>query len=92
MNVVAKTHEVVNQPFALADYNLFTGDAALQEGVAREGAGWACADLDAFGARAGRRNISNSARSPIAIRPSSTPTTAMAAASISCASIPPITS
>jgi putative acyl-CoA dehydrogenase len=47
------THEVVNQPFALADYNLFSGDAALREGVAREGAGWAVSDLEAFGARAG---------------------------------------
>jgi putative acyl-CoA dehydrogenase len=47
------THEVVNQPFALADYNLFTGDAALVEGVAREGAAWAREDLAAFGAAAG---------------------------------------
>jgi putative acyl-CoA dehydrogenase len=47
------THEVLNQPFALADYNLFTGDAALSEGVAREGAAWARADLAAFGAMAG---------------------------------------
>ena len=47
------THEVLNQPFALADYNLFTGDAALREGVAREGADWASADLEAFGAKLG---------------------------------------
>jgi putative acyl-CoA dehydrogenase len=49
----AATHEVLNQPFALADYNLFTGDAALREGVAREGADWAVADLAAFGAELG---------------------------------------
>ncbi|HEY3720140.1 MAG TPA: isovaleryl-CoA dehydrogenase [Roseiarcus sp.] len=49
----AATHEVLNQPFALADYNLFTGDAALREGVAREGADWAIADLEAFGAKLG---------------------------------------
>jgi putative acyl-CoA dehydrogenase len=48
------THEVINQPFALADYNLFVGDAALVEGVAREGAEWASPDLAAFGAMAGR--------------------------------------
>jgi len=48
------THEVINQPFALADYNLFTSDAALGEGVAREGAGWASGDLTAFGAMAGK--------------------------------------
>jgi putative acyl-CoA dehydrogenase len=47
------THEVLNQPFALAGYNLFTGDAALREGVAREGAGWAAGDLEAFGAMLG---------------------------------------
>ncbi len=52
MNAAA-THEVVNQPYALADYNLFTGDAALKEGVEREGAGWALADLEAFGAEVG---------------------------------------
>ena len=49
----AATHEVLNQPFALADYNLFTGDAALREGVSREGADWASADLEAFGAKLG---------------------------------------
>ena len=47
------THDVLNQPFALADYNLFTGDAALREGVAREGADWAVADLAGFGAKLG---------------------------------------
>ena len=53
MPSAAPTHEVLNQPFALADYNLFTGDAALREGVAREGADWASADLEAFGAKLG---------------------------------------
>ena len=53
MNAVAATHEVINQPHALADYNLFDGDAALKEGVEREGAGWALADLAAFGAKVG---------------------------------------
>jgi putative acyl-CoA dehydrogenase len=46
------THEVANQPFALADYNLFEADAALKEGV-REGAAWAVDDLSRFGAKAG---------------------------------------
>src|SRR5664279_4420138 len=49
----AATYEVLNQPFALADYNLFAGDAALGEGVAREGADWASPDLIAFGAMTG---------------------------------------
>ena len=47
------THDVENQPYALADYNLFEADAALKEGVAREGADWAAADLARFGAQAG---------------------------------------
>lgn len=47
------THDVTNQPPALEDYNLFASDAALREGVAREGADWACDGLAAFGARIG---------------------------------------
>ncbi|MDX2165945.1 MAG: isovaleryl-CoA dehydrogenase [Deltaproteobacteria bacterium] len=35
------THEVLNQPPPLRDYNLFTADRALQEALAREGASWA---------------------------------------------------
>lgn len=49
----AATHEVLNQPFELADYNLFASDAALMEAVAREGAAWAAADLTQFGERLG---------------------------------------
>ena len=49
----AATHEVLNQPFELADYNLFASDAALLEAVAREGAAWAAADLTRFGERLG---------------------------------------
>jgi putative acyl-CoA dehydrogenase len=49
----AVTHEVINQPTALADYNLFEADLALQEAVSREGAGWAEDALHAFGARVG---------------------------------------
>ncbi len=47
------THEVFNQAPPLVDYNLFTTDRAMREGVAREGAAWALADLEAFGARVG---------------------------------------
>ena len=46
------THEVVNQPYALADYNLFEADAALTSRV-REAAPWALDDLSRFGALAG---------------------------------------
>ena len=46
-------HDVLNQPPPLVDYNLFSTDRALREGVAREGAGWASAELEAFGRQAG---------------------------------------
>ena len=49
----AVTHEVINQPVELADYNLYDGDAALKDGVRREGAEWATNELGAFGARVG---------------------------------------
>jgi putative acyl-CoA dehydrogenase len=35
------THEVENQPPPLEDYDLYETDAALREGLEREGAGWA---------------------------------------------------
>jgi putative acyl-CoA dehydrogenase len=47
------THEVENQAPPLGDYNAWRTDAALREAVAREGGGWADAQLDAFGAVAG---------------------------------------
>jgi putative acyl-CoA dehydrogenase len=49
----AATHAVFNQPAALVDYNLFSGDAALKDGLAREGAGWAESELANLGARLG---------------------------------------
>ena len=50
---IANTHEVINQPPALENYNLFEQDTALQEAVAREGAAGAVADLKRYGAWAG---------------------------------------
>ncbi len=49
----AATHDVINQPAALADYNLFAADPALREAVLREGATWADEELTRFGAMAG---------------------------------------
>jgi putative acyl-CoA dehydrogenase len=49
----AVTHDVLNQPFELADYNLYNTDIPLTEAVMREGAGWAANDLAEFGARIG---------------------------------------
>jgi putative acyl-CoA dehydrogenase len=48
-----QTHDVENQPPALGDFNPFAIDRALQEGLAREGAGFAREDLLALGARIG---------------------------------------
>ena len=45
--------EVLNQPPPLADYNLFATDRVLRDAVAREGAGWACAELEEYGRKAG---------------------------------------
>ncbi len=42
------THEVFNQPQPYGGYNLLARDQALQEGLAREGAGWAAPQLGAF--------------------------------------------
>jgi putative acyl-CoA dehydrogenase len=50
---LAVTHDVQNQPRPLENYNLYGGDLALTEGVARRGAGWAANDLADFGAASG---------------------------------------
>ncbi len=47
------TEAVLNQPPPLVDWNPFTTDRALREAVAREGAGWACAQLEDFGTKVG---------------------------------------
>src|SRR5262245_36778749 len=45
--------EALNQPPPLVDTNLFATDRALRDAVVREGAAWACAQLEAFGAAMG---------------------------------------
>ena len=47
------THDVVNQPPPLIDYNPYLGDATLQAALAREGGSRAHDDLVALGAEAG---------------------------------------
>ncbi|HEX6800563.1 MAG TPA: isovaleryl-CoA dehydrogenase [Ktedonobacterales bacterium] len=47
------THEVFNQPPTLEDYDVFGADAALREGVRREGAAWAEDRLAVLGRLAG---------------------------------------
>ncbi|GGA71942.1 acyl-CoA dehydrogenase [Arenimonas soli] len=48
-----RTHDVENQPPPLAPSDLWQGDVALREAVAREGGGWAADVLAAYGALAG---------------------------------------
>ena len=47
------THEVLNQPPPLVDYNLFTTDRILADALEREGAVWAKPKLEQFGRLAG---------------------------------------
>jgi putative acyl-CoA dehydrogenase len=56
------THEVTNQSTPFVDRNLYAIDAALQQGVARLGAGWAEAELTALGAQLGSAKVAEWAR------------------------------
>jgi putative acyl-CoA dehydrogenase len=51
------THEVLNQPPPLQDYDVVGRDTALVEAVKREGAAWALADLAHLGAEAGSAEL-----------------------------------
>jgi putative acyl-CoA dehydrogenase len=51
------THEVVNQPPPLTEYNLFREDRALVEALRREGGGWAEARVERIGGLAGGEPI-----------------------------------
>tara|TARA_R110002049_G_scaffold232546_7_gene405169 strand:+ start:568 stop:2253 length:1686 start_codon:yes stop_codon:yes gene_type:complete len=57
MNTTSTTHAVTNQPPLLEDFNLFTSDVALVEGVHREGASWAVAELASYGATMGQADM-----------------------------------
>src|SRR5689334_11522390 len=52
-----ETHDVFNQPPPFENVNLFTSDVALQEAVARAGAGEYRERLAAFGARCGAAEV-----------------------------------
>ena len=52
-----ETHAVTNQAPPFEDVNFFEGDAALREGIAREGAGWAIDAICGYGALAGSREL-----------------------------------
>ena len=51
------THVVLNQSTPFENVNLYRCDPALQEALAREGAAWAAAQLDALGAELGRADV-----------------------------------
>ena len=53
MAVVERTHEVLNQPPPLEDYNAFDADLALQEALVREGGDWGIDRVRDFGAVCG---------------------------------------
>jgi len=54
-------HLVENQPPPLADYNLWRANPALREAVARDGADWAEASLDEYGAKLGTAQMQEQA-------------------------------
>ena len=53
MAVVERTHEVLNQPPPLEDYNSFEADVALREALEREGGSWGVDRAHDFGAVCG---------------------------------------
>ncbi|WP_208277559.1 isovaleryl-CoA dehydrogenase [Massilia oculi] len=56
------THEVLNQAPAFTGINLYACDPALQEALAREGGGWAAAQLEALGEQLGSAEVQELAR------------------------------
>ena len=62
MRAPEPSDDLLNQSPPFEDVNLFTSDRALREAVKREGGGWAEADLKAFGATAGSRDMLEQAR------------------------------
>jgi putative acyl-CoA dehydrogenase len=53
VSVLDQTHEVLNQPPPLEDYNVFEADLALREALEREGGGWGVDRARDLGAVAG---------------------------------------
>jgi len=52
-----QTHEISNQAPELQDYNIFSRDAALKEGVQRGHAEWHAGQLERFGAELGSKEV-----------------------------------
>ncbi len=62
MTLCTTTHEVFNQTPVLKGHNRYAGNVVLQEGVAREGAGWAHAWLTERGLELGSEQMQEWAR------------------------------
>jgi putative acyl-CoA dehydrogenase len=56
-SVRGATHEVANQPPPLVDWNLYSSDRALVDGVARGGGSWAESRLAEYGAIMGSADV-----------------------------------
>lgn len=54
---MSPTHEVLNQPPPLVDWNMFSSDSVLQSSVQLFGAGWATDPLTQFGQLMGSRDV-----------------------------------
>jgi putative acyl-CoA dehydrogenase len=52
--ILGETHQVHNVASELHSYNLFTTDAAMMEGVKREGGEWGLDEIEAFGEKCGK--------------------------------------
>lgn len=57
LDAMSSTHDVFNQTPALEGYNAYSGDDALKDAVAREGASWAEQEIEQFGALTGSADV-----------------------------------
>lgn len=55
--VARATHEVINQPPPLEEYNIYEQDKILKEALRREGAAWAADSISRLGALVGSREM-----------------------------------
>ncbi len=53
VDLLAQTHEVLNQPSALENFNAYTSDDVLQHWIIRFGGGWGKPALEDYGAKVG---------------------------------------
>jgi putative acyl-CoA dehydrogenase len=83
------THDVLNQPGALEDYNAYSDDKPLVEAVREFGADWAADQLKRAGTLVGSEKVQYLARQANRHLPELRRTTASVTASISWSFTPP---